>query len=95
MVFDLSDLDRLVAFLERGKNRTIILKKIAEASGKALGSSELAEETDITQSAVIRTLNGLEREGVISEVAQVKRGRRYRITDMGSEALEIIEKAGS
>ena len=92
----MSDLDRLVAFLERGKHRIIILRKIAEASCKpALGSSELADETGIKQSNVIRNLNDLEKERAITEVAQVNRGRRYRISDLGSKALEIIEKAGS
>ena len=79
MVIGLSTLDRLVAMFERSKTRQDILKLIKKAD-RPLGSSLLAIETGLHQSTVIRALNELEEAGAIQEVAQVKRGRRYRIT---------------
>lgn len=82
----------LVVLLKRSSNRQRVLGIIAE-SKVALDSKELSNVSGITQSNVIRILNELEKEKAIREVARVKRGKMYVITDKGQKALLLLRKS--
>lgn len=85
------NIDRLIGMLNRSRNRRKILKTI-KASDKSLGSREISQKIGLNQSTIIKILNDLDLANALEEVAKVRRGRMYRITEKGLAALEKVEK---
>ena len=83
--------DKLIGMLKRSKNRMTILLTIFE-SNIPISSSEIAEKTGLNISTVIRALNELNNMESIKEVTDIKRGKMYKLTDLGKETLMLLIK---
>ena len=80
-----------VAQLSRSPKMYKVLQ-IINKSRFPLNSNSIAHKTDLWQGNVIGILNRLSNLGVVSEVAGVKRGRMYIVTNKGISALEMMEE---
>lgn len=80
----------LIGFIKVSPVRYAVLKTLEE---KFLMPMEISRLTNFTPSQVSNALHGLkEKELVICKNEEVKKGRIYQNTPLGSELLEIIDK---
>ena len=82
--------DRLIGMIKRSKNRKIILLTLFEST-IPLSSTEIAQSTGINKSTVIRALNELIEVKSIIEVTNLRRGKMYKISDLGKETILLLK----
>lgn len=85
------ELYELAAMLKRSPRSERILHVVAE-SAIPLGSGTISRKIAIWQPNVIMILKKLESKGAIREVANVRSGRMYVVTEKGKEALSMVKK---
>src|SRR4051794_39028768 len=81
----------LKIILEKGPKKVQILK-ILKRAREPLGSETLSNELQMSNTNVIRILNGLEQLKAIECVTGRKRDRRFKITDKGKYHLSLVKK---
>lgn len=80
----------LIGFIKVSPVRYAVLKAL---EGKFLMPIEISKQTGFTPSQVSNALHGLkENELVICQNEEIRKGRIYQNTSLGSELLQIIDK---
>ena len=80
----------LIGFIKVSPVRYAVLKAL---EGKFLMPMEISRLTNFTPSQVSNALHGLKEKGlVICNNEEVRKGRIYQNTTLGSELLQIIDK---
>lgn len=81
----------LVSFVTRGSVRRKVLKGLLRPNTP----TELAKTLGVARSAVSRSIQALEKEGLVECLTpDEKMDRYYRISDTGKKVLAIIEGKG-
>jgi DNA-binding MarR family transcriptional regulator len=81
----------LVSFVTRGSVRRKVLKGLLKPNTP----TELAKTIEVARSAVSRTIQALEKVGLVECLTpDEKMDRYYRITETGKKVVEIIEGMG-
>jgi len=81
----------LVSFVTRGSVRRKVLKGLLRPNTP----TELAKTVGVARSAVSRTIQALEKVGLVECLTpDEKMDRYYRITETGKKVAEIIEGKG-
>lgn len=83
--------DKVIGMLKRSKNRKMILLTMLEST-IPLSSTEIAGITGLNISTVIRALNELTNVKSIIEVTDLKRGKMYKLSNLGKEVLMLLKK---
>ncbi|WP_292542730.1 winged helix-turn-helix domain-containing protein [Methanoregula sp.] len=81
----------LVSFVARGSVRRKVLKGLIRPNSP----TELAKSLGIARSAVSRTIQALEKVGLVECLTpDEKMSRYYRTTDIGRKVVDVIEENG-
>ena len=81
----------LVSFVTRGSVRRKVLKGLLKPNTP----TELAKNLGVARAAVSRTIQAMEKVGLVECLTpDEKRDRYYRVTETGKKVAEIIEGLG-
>ena len=81
----------LVSFVTRGSVRRKVLKDLLRPNTP----TELAKKIGVARSAVSRTIQAMEKVGLVECLTpDEKMDRYYRLTETGKKVVEIIEGKG-
>ena len=80
----------LVSFVTRGSVRRKVIKGLLRPNTP----TELAKNLGVARAAVSRTIQALEKVGLVECLTRKKRRRYYRVTRTGKKVVETIEGLG-